>query len=299
MSRITQQRLVDGELITASDLNSRFGEFSQAGALNAFNLRDAAVDLPQLQTGWQATELASATIGKYNLLHTAPVVVASTAVAPGTAHPIEDGAGNPTPLSFGLAGASLTSGDILRVYWDLSVYATWSGAPWNAAGSIGAWSIPDGTPGGAGVASGISCWVAWLQWNTTDPTLATGWVEVPGQSDFQDVFSGVYTGAALPDTAATTVIPMWVGRAYGADDGVISVPPITKRIGWRGVSGTWYYLPIAPVTVYGVRVVVQGIYHAFIAAGQNLLIVDPPQSGAAQTLEYTSGELRAIIHRQR
>ena len=53
------------------------------------------------------------------------------------------------------------------------------------------------------------------------------------------------------------------------------------------------------MTVYGLRVVVQGIYHAFIAAGQNLLIVDPPQSGAAQTLEYTSGELRAIIHRQR
>jgi len=297
VSRITQGRLVDGDLISASDLNSRFNEFSQAGALNGYNLRDAAVDLPQLQTGWFATELVQATIGKYDLLHAAPVSVASTTAAPGTAHIIEDGAGTPTPLSFGLGGASLAVGDLLRVYWDLSCYATYTGTPWKAAGAIGSWVIADGASG-TNVSSGASCWVAWLQWNTTDPTLATGWTEVPGQSDFADAYSAD-VGAALADTQATTVVPIWIDTALSADDGVLSTTPLNARIGWRGISGVWYYKPPAPVTVYGLRLVVQGIYHPATVSSQNLLVLDPNEGGAGQTFKYTSGEMRALVHKQR
>ncbi len=48
MSRINRARIVDGDNTTAASLNDRFDDFSQAGALDTFNLRDSAVDLPQL-----------------------------------------------------------------------------------------------------------------------------------------------------------------------------------------------------------------------------------------------------------
>ena len=49
MSRINRARIVDGDDVTAASLNDRFDDFSQANELDQFNLRDAAVDLPQFK----------------------------------------------------------------------------------------------------------------------------------------------------------------------------------------------------------------------------------------------------------
>jgi hypothetical protein len=40
MSRIDRPRVEDGDSIEATDLNSRFTDYSQPGALNAFNVRE-------------------------------------------------------------------------------------------------------------------------------------------------------------------------------------------------------------------------------------------------------------------
>ena len=61
MSRIIRGRIVDGDQVDATDLNDRFDDYSQAGALNRFNVRDAAFDLGSLSDG----RLPS-TVGRYN-----------------------------------------------------------------------------------------------------------------------------------------------------------------------------------------------------------------------------------------
>ena len=69
MSRIQRPRIVDGQPVTATDLNNRFTDYSQAGALNAFNVRDAALDLPQMKADWFTRDIWEQTLGEYNLSH--------------------------------------------------------------------------------------------------------------------------------------------------------------------------------------------------------------------------------------
>lgn len=297
MSRIVQVPVEPNDPIEAADLNSRFNAFNQPGALNAANLRDAAIDLAHFKTSDFMCRLsASANIGKNDLFHAAPVSVASyTGATYPTPHPVQDGAGNTTPLTFGLTGWTVTPNEIMRVYWDLSVRPRYSGTPWANVGSLGYLTL---APGGAPhvVATNGTCWAAWLEWDITSNALAN-WVAVTNQGNWSSQFGGRY-GEKLNATTATTAIPAWIQHVLSAEQGTIGAGSrVDHRHFWRGVSGTYYLMPASNVTIYGIRVVLAGLFHPYKTGGSNYLTVDPAQGGANQTLEYTGGGLGAVVHR--
>ena len=279
MSRINRARIVDGDQATAASLNDRFDDFSQSGALNRFNLRDAAVDLPQLNTSaiGQAPFVQVDEIGKTDLLHAAPVTVAGFSSSPyTTAHIVEDGAGNPTIANYG-AGVTIDPGEILRIYWSLSVNAEITGTPYNAG--IQALEIKDIPSGGPSttVSTSAGCFVAWLQWDITSAS-RTNFVEVPGQGDFKTTF-GSFHGNALSLCPATTVIPLW--SVWAPDMAAGEINSTTARsMGFRGISGAWHYAPTSSVTVYGLRIALIGVMHPrrVSTATANNLVLDTTQA---------------------
>ena len=78
MSRIERDPIEDGDEITAVSLNTRFNDFSQSN-LNAFNTRDAAIDLPQFRIqndrGFMAPVATDIVIGEVSLKHSTSVTL--------------------------------------------------------------------------------------------------------------------------------------------------------------------------------------------------------------------------------
>jgi len=296
MSRIDRARIVDGDQANAASLNDRFDDFSQANALNRFNLRDAAVDLPQLvkSPDFQAPFVQVDDIGKSDLLHASPVSITGGASAPYTTpHVIEDGAGNATFATYS-GGLTVDPEEVLRIYWSLSVDADLTGTP----ATVGFQSVQITHSGGSGAAVSTSagCFVAWLQWDITSSALSA-WTEVPGQGDFKTAFGSNY-GNALTNCKATTVIPLWASYPPTLSNGEPTTARTTNSMGWRGISGAWHYVPTSSTTIYGLRIVLVGVMHPnrISTAGANNLVMDTGVNTRA-TLEYTGGQLVTFVNR--
>ena len=296
MSRINRAPVAPGAPIDAADLNTRFNDFTQTD-INAANLRDGAIDLPQLDsTPFVMINSADTNLGFLDLLHAAPRVVASYggATSP-TPTPVADAAGTPPDLALGGAGWTIRDNeDVLRIYWDLSVNPTFTGTPWTGVGSISQITLPLPTV----AASSMSCWLAWVQWDITSNALVN-WVEPTNQGAFATNFTGAKYGSSLPLTRATTAIPAWLQRVdLGADGALGAGTLVNRRTGWRGVSGTFYIAPTAgDITIYGLRIVLAGIAHPWKSGGINYLAWDPVLAGGGQTLEYTGGKITALHQR--
>lgn len=296
MSRINRARIVDGDQATAASLNDRFDDFSQANALDRFNLRDAAVDLPQLAKSpdFQAPFVQVDNIGKVDLLHASPVSVTGFTSSPYTnPHIVEDGAGNPTFATY-TGGLSITPGQVLRIYWSLSVDVDISAFPYRGGIQFNQIKHSSGT---TDVSTSAGCFVAWLQWDITSSALGA-WTEVPGQGDFKTQF-GSYYGNMLSNCRATTVIPLWAHWSTSLDDGEPSSSGMDARtMGWRGISGAWHYNSATTFTVYGLRVVMLGVMHPnrVSVATPNNLVLDPA-IGSNVTFEYTGGQLVTFLNR--
>jgi hypothetical protein len=296
MSRINRARIVDGDQATAASLNDRFDDFSQANALNRFNLRDAAVDLPQLAKSpdFQAPFIQVDDIGKTDLLHASPVSVSGFSSAPYTSpHIVEDGAGNATFATYS-GGLTVDPEEVLRIYWSLSVDADLSGGP--ATAGFQNIIVTDSTGGGGAASTSAGCFVAWLQWDITSSALSA-WTEVPGQGDFKTAFGSNY-GNALTNCKATTVIPLWASYPPTLSDGQPTSARTTNSMGWRGVSGAWHYVPTSSTTIYGLRIVLVGVMHPnrISTAGANNLVMDTGV-GTRSTLNYTGGQLVTFVNR--
>lgn len=296
MSRLTEPAIQDGDDITAASLNDRFTQFSQAGALNAFNVRDGAFDLPHFKMGnadWLAPDMAVNSIGwnewKHASYHT------FTGVTTGSSpFVVLDALGNPDHLSFGPLGFTLNIDDILRVYWDLSVRPRWEGSqPWEGGALY--FTFPKIGGGTDNVFSGYGCWAFWLQWDVTDNTL-TNWVNVPGQGDFNTVITGVRGGNTLTDCSATSVIQNVVETGALCDEGKIS-SPVNLPVGWSSVDGAWHYKRSGTViTVYGVRVVFSGPFGAHNQGGVNYLLRNDSVAGSAR-IDQQAGGIQALVMR--
>jgi hypothetical protein len=142
---------------------------------------------------------------------------------------------------------------------------------------------------------GQHCWILSLQWDITDATL-TNWVDVFGQTGFSSTV-GAYTGGTLEGCRAAYAVPAWIHNTLNSDSNQLGT---TDSVGvkWYGTSGTFYYNPSTPgVTVYGIRVVIHGIYCAAQTASDNYLIVDSAVGGANQYLQYSAGQLSALHQR--
>lgn len=312
MSLPTRPAVREGTDITSAGLDAQYDGFATGSLdINATNLREFAVDLPNLPDaqgeagqGVVLKRAAATTIGTGSMDHSTAVTVASYGGATfPTPHVVEDGAGNPTPLALGASGWSMAAGDVLRVYWDLSVRPrfteTMAGASPGPLAPYGVeldvWGSPSTTTAG----DGQFAWLIWLQWDVTDNTL-TNWVPVPNQSDFDQAIPGVLGsyGDEVPLTAATSPVAPWIDYDDDARLGQIDGISLGLPIRWRGVSGAYFYVPVTGVTVYGLRIVIAGVAHARNSGGINYWSWAPTVHDGGDTyLQYTSGGLTAILHR--
>lgn len=291
MSRINRPRINAGDSIDATDLNDRFDDYSQAGALDTFNHGVGAIDLPQIQ-GQKLITLASASggIGTGIWDHTTPQNIGASGASPSTLTEL-GGVGNGR-VSLG-AGWTLNPGDILRVWWNFGAEPLVVGRPY-AAPNLGVVNIDDGGGGSTDLNDCLACWVAHLQIDTTDATL-TNFAAPIGQSDFPNPTTAV---TAL---AASSLVPAYLEYSpeAHASEGLMSSAPTQKDLKWMGTQGS-YFRAMGPssgsLTIYGLRIVVHGIYHADFAGSQNQLRLFTALSGPC-TLNLSQGKLSAVHQR--
>jgi len=312
MSLPTRPAVREGTDITSAGLDAQYDGFATGSTdINAANLREFAVDLPNLPDaageagqGVVLKRAAAATIGTGSMDHSTAVTVASYGgVTFPTPHIVEDGAGNETPLALGASGWAMSSGDVLRVYWDLSVRPriTKTGAG-QSPGPLAPYGVELDVFGSGSTTTagdGQFAWLIWLQWDVTSAALLN-FVPVPGQSNFDQAIPGVpgSFGDELPLTAATSPVAPWIDYDDDARLGQIDGISRANVILWRGVSGAYFYVPVTAGTVYGLRIVIAGVAHARNSGGINFWSWAPTvHDGGDTRLEYTSGGLTAILHR--
>jgi len=296
MSRITRTPYQPGDLADPARANADFAAFSQPGAIDGFNLRDAAIDLPQLASNIIILNTATTEVGTgaAGWQHNTPNIAPSSVVTPATKTPLVDASGNPTPL--GPFAWNLVAGDVLRVYWDLSVRPKYAGTPW--VGNFGEIDIQIGVTSSSQVVNlGGHCWLISLQWDITNASL-TNWTEVFGQTGYTSAVGGT-VGGRLADSPASVPVPAWKLSTLNLLNGKWggSSIEIDEPTGWTAANGAWYYLPAGPITVYGLRLVIHGIYNPGQTATENYLILDTGVGGNTQVLEYDGGTLTAIHQR--
>jgi len=301
MSRISRAPIAEGDTIAAADLNARFNDYTQNGSivagLNQFNVRDAAVDLPQVQSDWLAQAIYETTLGEFDLDHSSKNTVNAASAVPSAGHLVQNFSGTVSVLSFGAGGKVISTADVLRLYWDLSVNPKYTGTPWTAAASFSDYVL-DATGGSTvKVATSAAVWVIYPEWDVTSNALGN-FAPVPGQGDFDTNYTGTRRGEALSNLQATCVIPAWLQIATASTNG--AVPSVGLRanvIGWRGISGAWHYAGSdGAVTVYGIRWRIKGVLHPEQNSSVNYLGFDTGASNGV-SLEYTSGKAQALVMR--
>lgn len=310
MSRLTQPAIVDGDAIDAASLNDRFSQYSQAGAINATNTRDAAFDLPQMKgtnDNWVLPQMEIAQIGHNDWKHGAYQTHIGQASG---FHTVDDSVGTENGyLSFGPTGMTLNPDThILRVYWNLQVRprweedATWGNRPWSATGLNGSqFLFPFGGGGSTAVWDWFGCWAFRLQWDITDNTL-TNWQEVPNQGDFDTLTPDLYTGEKLDNCRSTSVVPFTTESYDLPDNGNGVLNFVGPFQGWTAVDGAWHYarkLPAGALTVYGVRLVFTGPLQAYQDGTDNYLNRCAPFLVNLARIDQQAGVLQACKMRIR
>lgn len=296
MSRIDRERLEPGDTLTATDLNNRYNDYSQTGTIDADNTRDGAVDVPHIPSDATLINALHSSINGRDIYHGGFGIVAMTLT--GAPTPVEAGR-----VSFGASGWTFSAVDILRVYGSLQCNAFIENDPNTAAPNDAMFTVPPtvGTTA-VNISMGTHVWIVQLEWNITDPALATGWVPVPGGNDFQSQFvTGRYGSAVSTLQGCAMTQAYWSGaenwRPGGKADGGTNT--IFKRSGWKNVPVTWSGFP-GTATVYGLRLVVHGVYHPINSASVNGLVLDYNFAtwGASQPnppeFYFSSGSLTAI-----
>jgi len=302
MSRITRDRIQPGQNLEAVDLNDRFTDYSQTATLNEENTRDGAFDTPHLASGIITKGMAKTFLGTGDWTRSSVNTVTSQTAASTAAvkFPVEDASSTETRLNASDLTWTIAAKDVLRIYWDLSVRPMYTGTPWTGSPT----TIQVDQDGGGTVFVGIGghCWIISLEWDITSAALAN-FVPVFGGTDFTSSV-GSFKGGSLPGCRHASVIPAWRMSTENTVDGkaasgtTISTRNKVYPTGWYGASGSFYYAPTtAGVTVYGIRVVVHGIYHPANGSGNNYLLVDDTVGGANQKLQYSAGFLTAIWQR--
>tara|TARA_R100001086_G_scaffold96699_1_gene48080 strand:- start:1794 stop:2723 length:930 start_codon:yes stop_codon:yes gene_type:complete len=304
MSRIERPRVEATETTDATTLNNTYDDYSQTGALNEDNTRNAAFDVSHMTNASILVNSKVAQLGNTGMLHTAPTTTCThtTSLASPKHHVVQDSTGTETILNIASSPWTVATGDIIRVFWDLSVNPGTTGTPWNDPAAKGRYGVETIPAGGIVITDGLHCWAAYLEWDITDATL-NNFVTVPNQDAFTESFNGgADKGIPVSKTTATTLISAWTvfnlaSAQYGKVPygGSPAPPPGTYQSqGWFGTHGMWAYKAVSGATIYGIRVVLTGLLHpAHITGGsnQNVLLFDINVTGS---LEYKGGRLTAI-----
>jgi len=129
---------------------------------------------------------------------------------------------------------------------------------------------------------------------TTDATL-TNFNAPIGQSDFTNPTTAV---TAL---AASSLVPAYLEYSpeAHANEGQMSSAPTQKDLKWMGTQGSYFRAheqATGSTTIYGLRIVVHGIYHAGFSGSLNELKTFTALAGSC-TLNLSQGRLSAIHQR--
>ncbi len=269
MSRIQRGRVEATETTDAATLNDTYDDYSQTASLDENNTRDAALDLSHFTSTSIIVNHSEALLGNSGMLHTAPtsIVNHTTSLASPVHHVVQDSTGAETFLNLTASPWTLSTGDVLRVFWDLSVYPETTGDPWNNSAALGRYSVNTIPPGGIVITDGLHCWAAFLEWDVVDATLSN-FSPVPGQLLFTQTY-GSNKGQALNKTTATTLISAWTifnaaSAQFGAVPYTSPAPPpgVYQEQGWYGTHGMYAHIESSGSrTIYGLRLVLTGIFH--------------------------------------
>ena len=304
MSRIERGRVQPGETTGATALDDTYDDYTQSAALNADNTRDQAFGIAHFADSAGPIKYAGQDhLGNQSLPTEASPALTTVSSASGSAptnpHVVQTSTGTETFLDLSSSSWSVTSGDVLRVWWHLNCKPKYTGTPWAAAGVKGKLEFDNVTSGTTVTTDSQHCWVAYLQWEKTSASLAN-WQDVPGQDDFLTVIDS-QTGSKLSETSSTTVIPAWlvVGNK-DSDDGAIGTDGVPQTLGYNAAYGMFAYDVVTSATIYGLRVVIRGLMHPqHDSSGSpyaNLLVYD---LNAVGELDYAGGRINALVMREK
>jgi hypothetical protein len=300
MTRILRGRVQEGDTASAVVINATYDDYSQPGAIDKSNVRDQAFDLPHFNSDVKMlirsqtpVQLGTGNKSHNSTPNTVPALVAGTAT-----HIVRDGGGIPTFMNFTANPWVLEPGDCLRVWWNLSMRTVYTGFPWNAAGAMGRYVVDGGgVSPPVTISDGFHCWLAWLEWDITSAALVN-WAAVPGQTGIQTGINGTgLNGIYTKDMSASTPISPWILSAVGNGvDGYVSIGISGKSHEWFAPYSMYVDSPPVQATVYGVRLVIAGVFHTQHFSGgnaPNALVLDY-DVGANVSLEYTTGRMSAV-----
>lgn len=288
MSRIQSSSFQPGETVTAALLNEKFDDIvtvttgSGTTGLDDANFRSESIDILQMNTvgtsgkadiilrDWKLQDNGLSQSGGTNYTSTI-----------NTNLPVEVNHAAGTRLVWA-AGQQLATGDILRCHW--SVY-------------IPEYGYTEALFGGAILPAFDQqlepCWCIWLQWDITSNALAN-WVEVPNQGNLRSNFV-TSEGSTVDSLQATMTIPH--GTRYD-NAGAQAHLQQTRAMYHRAYA---YVNGGAAVTIYGIRMVINGLYHPLNSANTanlNALAKDNANPGwSGQTINIASARLLGLIQR--
>jgi len=259
MSRIVNDDFVAGQAVTTTALNEKFDDVVTAttGALDADNFGAESIDVNQFATvsnsGKSGIILVDWQKIDNGLVHTGGTDYTSTV---NTNPPVELSHGSGCRLTWPL-GRTLEVDDILRVNFAVAMeqITTYN---WALYPFIDYDRTND------------PVWCVWLQWDVTSNALAN-WTEVPNQGDLRDNFFDA-EGSTTDNLQATMTIPhgwrYYDGvQRHNEDDAATAsagFAPQTKVVHRR----TYNYVNESgsTITIYGLRLVINGLYHAEYSA---------------------------------
>ena len=101
MSRIERPRVQPDETTSATELNNTYDDYSQAGALDQSNTRDAAFDLVHFSNASILVNTQLSQLGNTGMLHTAPTssLTQTTNLASPVKHVVQDSGGTETIMN--------------------------------------------------------------------------------------------------------------------------------------------------------------------------------------------------------
>jgi len=287
--RIVNADFDPGDTLTAAALNEKFTDVATAttGSLDADNFAPESIDYPHFDlngsSGKSDVVLRGWALGDNGVGRSGGTDYESLE---DDNPPEEVDHGSGTRASFGSAGQQLSPGDVLRVHWSLFV--------------------EDYTIYTAGLFTGVlgdtpqPAWLCWLQWDITSNALAN-WTEVPNQTDFASAFGAGAEGGNTDDAQATLVIP------HGH---ITNTVPATAYTHKQRPDSThhraWTYerpANAATVTIYGVRMVIAGLYHPSYqtrTGSKNSFERDVASPGwSGEAIRIANARLGALVMRRR
>ena len=297
MSRIVRTPVDTGDATDATELNNTYSDYSQSSALDASNTRDQAFDLPHFTNAPIILNTTTATLGTTGMHTSAGTTTVASTTSTGAIvnDPVKNSSGTETRADLSSDPWVFAAGDVLRVWWSLSVKPTFSGSPPFGAAK-GLYTVDKLGGGTQTLTDGFHCWVMYLEWDVTSGSLGN-FVPVSGQTAFTSTYSSD-TGGAISEAPATSVISPWAVFSQGnASLGKPADAGTDRPHGWFPCVGMWAWEATGAQTIYGLRLRITGILHpAHLSTGdqENLLIYDTGVGGATQTLVYKGGRLSAL-----